>query len=54
VVLTSDGTLALNLDQGERALFEEMGKIISERHGVTPVVIKDELDRVASTSSTRT
>jgi len=46
VVLTSDGTLALNLDRTERALFEEMGKIISERNGFTPVVIKDELDRV--------
>jgi len=46
VVLTSDGTLALNLDRTERALFEEMGKIISERSGFTPVVIKDELDRV--------
>ena len=46
VVLTSDGTLALNLDKTERALFEEMGKIISERNGFTPVVIKDELDRV--------
>jgi uncharacterized membrane protein YqiK len=46
VVLTSDGTLALNLEKSERALFEEMGKIISERNGFTPVVIKDELDRV--------
>jgi uncharacterized membrane protein YqiK len=46
VVLTSDGTLAHNLDRTERALFEEMGKIISERNGFTPVVIKDELDRV--------
>ncbi len=46
VVLTSDGTLALNLDKTERALFEEMGKIISERNGFTPVVIKDESDRV--------
>ena len=46
VVLTADGTRALNLDKGERALFEEMANIIHERNGFVPIVIKDEADKV--------
>jgi uncharacterized membrane protein YqiK len=46
VVLTSEGTLTLNLDKAERLLFEEMTKVIHERNGFTPVVIKDEADKI--------
>src|SRR5215813_1363351 len=42
VILTSEGTLTLNLDKAERLLFEEMTKVIHERNGFTPVVNKDE------------
>jgi uncharacterized membrane protein YqiK len=46
VVLTNEGTLTLNLDKAERLLFEEMTKVIHERNGFTPVVIKDEADKI--------
>jgi len=46
VVLTDEGTLALNLEKTERALFEQMANIIHERDGFVPVVIKDEADKV--------
>lgn len=46
VVLTSEGNLTLNLDKAEHVLFEEMTKVIHERNGFVPVVIKDEGDKV--------
>jgi uncharacterized membrane protein YqiK len=46
VVLTNEGIMTLNLDKSERLLFEEMTKVIHERSGFTPVVIKDEADKI--------
>jgi uncharacterized membrane protein YqiK len=46
VVLTSEGNLTLSLDKAERLLFEEMTKVIHERDGFTPIVIKDEADKI--------
>ena len=46
VVLTNEGTLTHNLDKGERLLFEAMTKLIHERNGFVPIVIKDEADQV--------
>jgi uncharacterized membrane protein YqiK len=46
VVLTAQGTMALNLEKGEVALFGKMSEVIRTRNGFLPVVIKDDLDRL--------
>jgi hypothetical protein len=46
VVLTQQGTLALNLDKSETSLFAKMSEVIRARNGFIPVVIKDDLDRL--------
>jgi uncharacterized membrane protein YqiK len=46
VVLTQQGTLALNLDKSETSLFAKMSEVIRTRNGFVPVVIKDDLDRL--------
>jgi uncharacterized membrane protein YqiK len=46
VVLTQQGTLALNLDRSETSLFAKMSEVIRTRNGFLPVVIKDDLDRL--------
>jgi uncharacterized membrane protein YqiK len=46
VVLTMQGTLALNLDKSETTLFAKMSEVIRARNGFLPVVIKDDLDRL--------
>jgi uncharacterized membrane protein YqiK len=46
VVLTMQGTQALNLDRAEAALFAKMSEVIRTRNGFLPVVIKDDLDRL--------
>ena len=46
VVLTQQGTLALNLDKSETSLFAKMSEVIRTRNGFLPVVIKDDLDRL--------
>jgi uncharacterized membrane protein YqiK len=46
VVLSAQGTLALNLDKSEAALFAKMSEVIRLRTGFLPVVIKDDLDRL--------
>lgn len=46
VVLTAQGTLALNLDKAESSLFAKMSEVLRTRNGFVPVVIKDDLDRL--------
>jgi uncharacterized membrane protein YqiK len=46
IVLTVQGTMALNLDKSENALFAKMSEVIRTRNGFLPVVIKDDLDRL--------
>jgi uncharacterized membrane protein YqiK len=46
VVLTAQGTQALNLDKSETNLFAKMSEVIRTRNGFLPIVIKDDLDRL--------
>jgi uncharacterized membrane protein YqiK len=46
VVLTAQGTMALNLDKTETTLFAKMSEVIRTRNGFLPIVIKDDLDRL--------
>jgi uncharacterized membrane protein YqiK len=44
VVLTRRQLFALRLEPSEQSLFEQMGATLEERHGYTPLVIKDKDD----------
>jgi len=41
VVMTEEGTYALNMDAQERAYYERMRELLDERAGFSPVVIKE-------------